>query len=481
VAIAAMLVAASASAANRFAEVGGNGSEPCLVSDPCAIETAINAASSVTSDDVKLLGGLQPAPYTTSTALAVPSNVTVHGTIGARSVIQTNAGSGPGIKLSSGSGLRDVVVDYSGANDAAILLQGGGTLERVTGRSTGSTSEGGCGTLDGGTPVIRDSVCWHDGPFTTNPVGGVTARNGTAVAQTLTLRNVTAISSDNNDEAGIFAIRSGGGALTVNATNVIAFSENGSDVADFMGLPPTAVNLDHSNYASESDPGNVITNPGTGSPNLNQTTPPVFVDRLGGDFHQEPTSAGTIDLGTTSGQLMGELDFEGQERAIGEPDIGADELGHQTSTSIACAPASVTLGAGSTACTATVSDTVGALLPTGDVSFGSSGTGDFSGGGACTLAFVSDPVGSCQLNYTPAAIGSGSHEITGSYPGDAAHEGSQGSAAVGVAAPGGAGPITGPSPPSFNLAAAIKKCKKKFPKGKKRKKCIKRAKKRAQV
>jgi hypothetical protein len=50
-----------------------------------------------------------------------------------------------------------------------------------------------------------------------------------------------------------------------------------------------------------------------------------------------------------------------------------------------------------------------------------------------------------------------------------------------VAAPGGAGPITGPSPPSFNLAAAIKKCKKKFPKGKKRKKCIKRGKKRARV
>jgi hypothetical protein len=178
------------------------------------------------------------------------------------------------------------------------------------------------------------------------------------------------------------------------------------------------------------------------------------------------------------------LDFEGQERAIGEPDIGADELGHQTSVSIACTPAALTLGTGSTACTATVSDTVGALLPTGDVAFGSSGAGSLSGGGVCTLEFVSDPVASCQVTYTPAAVGSGSHEITGSYPGDAAHEGSQGSAAVGVgvAAPGGSGPVTGPSPPpSSNLAAATRKCKKKFPKGKKRKKCIKRAKKRARV
>jgi hypothetical protein len=42
------------------------------------------------------------------------------------------------------------------------------------------------------------------------------------------------------------------------------------------------------------------------------------------------------------------------------------------------------------------------------------------------------------------------------------------------------GPPAVPAP-SFNLKAAIKKCKKKFPKGKKRKKCIKKAKKRAKA
>jgi predicted outer membrane repeat protein len=55
------------------------------------------------------------------------------------------------------------------------------------------------------------------------------------------------------------------------------------------------------------------------------------------------------------------------------------------------------------------------------------------------------------------------------------------------APPSGGGTETGAgaSPatvvPSFNLAAAVKKCKKKFPKGPKRKKCIKRAKRRAQT
>ena len=40
-------------------------------------------------------------------------------------------------------------------------------------------------------------------------------------------------------------------------------------------------------------------------------------------------------------------------------------------------------------------------------------------------------------------------------------------------------PAPGPVASAFNLKAAVKKCKKKFPKGPKRKKCIKRAKRRA--
>jgi hypothetical protein len=89
------------------------------------------------------------------------------------------------------------------------------------------------------------------------------------------------------------------------------------------------------------------------------------------------------------------------------------------------------------------------------------------------------------VTYTPTAIGSGSHQITASYPGDSTHEPSQGTAVVTVLSPSaltppGVTPPATPAPP-FDLRAAIKKCKKKFPKGPKRKKCIKRAKKRAQA
>jgi hypothetical protein len=471
------VAAAPASAANRFAEVGGDGPEPCLVTNPCPIETAINSASTATSDDVTLLGGLPPAPYVTSTPLVVPSNVTVHGDVAERAVIEASGdGSQPGIKLNTGSVLRDVVVNFDGPNLPAIQLVGGGALERVTAHATGPTSAGGCGTLDGGTMVIRDSVCWHDGPSSTNTVGGITARNGTAVNQTLNLRNVTAIASDNG-YAGIAAFRVDGGGLTINATNVIAFSGTGTDVAYLNGFTPTAINFDHSNYDTEADPNNVITSPGTGSPNFNQTTPPVFVNRIGGDFHQLPTSTGTIDLGAA--ELIGELDFDGQPRTIGTaPDIGADELQHQTTTAVACTPASLTLGAGSSTCTATVTDiATDPITPTFEVVLSSNGSGTF-GPGECNLAEVSIGVASCQRTYTPSAVGSGSHQITASYVGDEEHDPSQGSTTVGVAAPAGTSPIAG-LPPSFNLKAAIKKCKKKFPKGPKRKKCIKRAKRRA--
>jgi hypothetical protein len=471
-----LLGAAQASAASRFAEVGGNGpSATCPVSDPCGIVDAINLAAM--GDDVTLLGGLPPAPYTISALveLVVPSNVTVHGTVGARPVIQTGNANGPGVELKAGSVLRDVVVEYTGANDSAILLSGGGTLERVTGHATGGGTDGGCGTLDGGTPVIRDSVCWRDGPGTANPVGGVTARNGSAVAQTLTLRNVTAISSEENDEAGIFAIKSGTGALTVTATNTIAFSETGSDVAHLAGFTPTAVNLDHSNYDSESDTGGVITNPGTGT--ANQTTPPVFVDRLGGDFHQQPTSTATIDLGTATGLLSDERDFDGHARSIGAaPDIGADEIRNTTTTAVACVPTSLTVGGASTTCTATVTDTgTTTTTPIGSVSFSSSGAGTFNPTSCSLEDGVSTDHASCQVTLTPSVAAT--HQITGSFGGDLNHGVSEGADQVTVMSP--AGTPVNPTTPPPNAAAAIKKCKKKFRNGKKRKRCIRRAKRRA--
>jgi hypothetical protein len=460
-----------ASAADRFAEVGGNGDEPCLVSDPCSIEVAINSANGMTNDEVTLLGGLAPTPYVTETPLSVPANVTVHGTVGARPVVETNVGD-IGVELSEDSVLRDVIVEFNGTNNPPIQLTGGGTLERVTGVATpaSGSASGGCATFGAGTFVIRDSVCWHGDPTGLNG-GGVEARNQGAEDQTLILRNVTAVTS--NTRPGVRAIATSSGDVTVNATNVIAQSATGEDV-EVPGGFGGHVNLDHSNYDSEDDPvasPGLITDPGTGTSAANQTTPPAFVNAAAGDFRQLRTSTGTIDLGAAA--VTGELDFDGQERDIGAaPDIGADEIRNPTSTTVACAPTALTLGVGSTTCTATVTDTgSNPTNPTGSVNFSSNGIGTFSGGGSCTLVGNAGQP-SCQVTYTPTAVGSGSHQVTAAYAGDADHGVSQGVTQVGIQAPAAA-PINPPA--TGTRAKALKKCKKK-PNGPKRKKCIKRAK-----
>ncbi len=159
-------------------------------------------------------------------------------------------------------------------------------------------------------------------------------------------------------------------------------------------------------------------------------------------------------------------------------DIGAFEKRTPTTTSVACAPSSLTLGAGTSACTATVTDAAALASPTGNVSFTTSGDGSFSNAGLCALSMVSGASASCSVDYTPSAVGTGSHLITVSYEGTTDVAPSQGTTQISVVAP----PVpitTRTTGTTFNLKAAIRKCKKKFPKGPKRKKCIRRAKRRA--
>jgi Bacterial Ig-like domain (group 3)/FG-GAP-like repeat len=101
-----------------------------------------------------------------------------------------------------------------------------------------------------------------------------------------------------------------------------------------------------------------------------------------------------------------------------------------TSTSVSCAPSTVTAGSPTT-CTATVTDTdTGTSTPTGTISFSSSGSGSFSAT-SCTLAGSGNSA-SCSVTYTPTARGKGTHTITASYGGDATRLSSSGSTTVTV-------------------------------------------------
>ena len=144
--------------------------------------------------------------------------------------------------------------------------------------------------------TLRDSVCWASSPGSSAMlVGGSEAPS--------TVRNATLY-------GGGFGLRAA--SSTADVQNTIARAASGTDVATEFGT----VNISYSNYATSTS----SVNPGAG----NQTRQPQFLNVSSGDFHQAPSSP-TREAGTTAGVVAGELDFDGEGRPVGAPDIGADE------------------------------------------------------------------------------------------------------------------------------------------------------------
>ncbi len=310
VAVVALVGAAPASAANRYASPSGTGVDPCSSSNPataCPIETAVNDA--ISGDEVTLLAG----PYSTNNQLTLAAGVTAHGTTGAAPVISSTATFAFG--LGAGSILRDVDIEQSNSNGAAFYASGAGSvLERVYAHSTQApiACEAGPGSL------LRDVVCWHTGSANTDSAALKPYNNGSTT--TVTLRNVTAVST----VAPGVLVQSSGNTMNLTGSNVIAKGTTADVGTQNLGGSISAV-FDHSNYATESDPDSVITDPGTGTGNV--TVAPGFVNSATGNFHETALSTGTIDRGTSTGVLSGELDVDGKARSQGAaPDIGAYEI-----------------------------------------------------------------------------------------------------------------------------------------------------------
>ena len=272
----------------------------------------------------------------------------------------------------------------------------------------------------------------------------------------LTVRNVTAVSTGTNSFGASYRFFGGSAANWIVNTRSTIAKGTGKDVVAgallFSGTcPNTTVSLDFSDYTTTADPERRLRRVAAASPagsGSNQTTAPM----LRADGIHELAGSITVDHGFTDGS-SGTSDIDGQLRTIGSAaDIGADELGHQTSTVVACSPASLGVGA-STTCTATVADdSSGPTTPTGKVDFTSGGLGSFGATSPCALATVSGSEASCQVTFIPAQVGTGTDQITGAYGGDVAHEASEAGFQLGVSQ--GAGPGTNPLP-------AKRKCKRK--------------------
>ena len=145
---------------------------------------------------------------------------------------------------------------------------------------------------------------------------------------------------------------------------------------------------------------------------------------LGGEMNL-PTSAAS----DSSGHLY-VVDYGNHRIQV----FGEAPPAHSTTSAVSCAPGSLELGSGPTSCTVTVTDADAPPVPQGTVTFASNGAG-FGGGWSCTLATLNSTQASCHIDYTPSAVGSGSHQITATYPGDLNHDGSQAATGVDVTPP----------------------------------------------
>jgi hypothetical protein len=311
-----LVVAAPAQAAVRFAEPGGGGPEPCLETDPCDIQIAVESGAVNNGDEVVLLSG----DYNLGAGqLTINDTINLHGQAGQPRPRITATGvpaleSGPN---GDNSTVSDLELVKPNAGIALSIFQAPMTVERVVVISSGF---GACGPNTSGA-VLRDSVCWQTGSGS-----AVEFNLNGAATHTARLRNVTAIATGPGTSLGLHLEAQNGSDLTIDAKNVIADGVTADARAETDGAASTSatITLANSNYATADTvgPATSVTPAGTGT---NQTAAALFANPAGGDFHQLLGSP-TIDAGTSDPDL-GATDLDGQSRSLGiVPDIGADEF-----------------------------------------------------------------------------------------------------------------------------------------------------------
>ncbi|HYQ79643.1 MAG TPA: Ig-like domain-containing protein [Solirubrobacterales bacterium] len=455
-----LLSAPLAVAAPRYAAPGGTGADPCDdPADPCSIYTAADYTAPGTTLEAGDTVELAPGTYSEADGdlgpngrVQPPPAVVVRGTPESPRpliVLEVNNGGWGAFFVGPGTEILDVEIRNQAANGSAITNQGG-VINRVVARSTVSTSFT-CTSFEG---TMLSSAC-------INSAGGTAIGVSTlspAGTYASVLRNSTFIATGSGSVGMDFAFFASNPGVVgvVNGIGVIAKGETKDVIArglEYNGSgqgATTTIELQASDYATTdtktSGPGTaIVAAPGT---NGNITAPPLLA---ADNVHQLPGSP-TIDKGAVDG-ASAPFDVDRQLREIGPaPDIGADELGNPTSTSIACSPATVAPAAKST-CTVTVTDNGTALTqPTGEVSLAPVAGLELPPG--CTLVPAQEDNATCSFSVTGTALGG--HTTAASYPGDAGHEGSQGSTVVTVAEPapsgnGGGGKGKGNPAPSTQL------------------------------
>jgi hypothetical protein len=432
-AVACLILPAAAAATTRYAAPGGNASAAQCTSPVgpfCSIHEAAQGAGVLPADEVVIT----PGSYSDTAGDLGPGVVTpvagnVHGAVGlARPVVTANMPTDGPFIVNTGVTLSAIEVDTADAV-GNVQLQGG-VVDGLIARS----SRAGAIVCRHAFGTIRNSACLATGANS----WALGVDMNASPTRTLTVRNVTAVATGSSSRGASYRFFAGPGSNdTVDIVNSIARGTTTNVVATAVQLngfcpESVTVSLDYSNYASAAASAAIGCTTGAGSASVtaagtlnNQTTAPV----LAADGYHQVAGSITIDNGTLASEI-GTTDIDGQARTVGAaPDMGADELRHPTSSAVSCDPTSIFVGE-TTTCSATVTDTAAtsASPPSGSVSFGTGavGVGSFGSGGVCTLAPSTATASSCPVTYTPSQVGTGTHQLTGSYGGGASHDPSQG-------------------------------------------------------
>lgn len=435
-----LATACAASAATRYAAPGGTGADPCTdPADPCSIYTAADNGAPGTTLEAGDTVEVTPGTYSEADGDLGPSHVVqpapgvlVRGEPGAPKpliVLETDTGSWGAFFVGPATEVLDLEIRNQAANGSAITVQGG-AIDRVIARSTVSTAFT-CTSSEG---TIRSSACINSAGGTAI---GVSVLTSSGVHATV-IRNSTFIASGPGSVGMDFAYfaSSAGVVGAVSGIGVIAKGEAKDVVADGLEYngsghgAATAIELQASDYATTdektSGSGTAVVTPAGTDGNI--TAPPLLA---ADNIHQLPASP-TIDKGAVDGSSSS-FDVDGQDREIGmAPDIGADELGNPTTTTISC-PATTVFSSPSSEtvfCTARITDVSPApTAPTGTVTFFTEGA---IISGFCTLSAVSASASSCQMSYSSGPGNLGPHPVTATYRGDAGHEPSAGNTTITV-------------------------------------------------